>query len=213
MIMTIQRVKSPILDPLINGKEDVVTTQKAKTVLQILEAVNNSYAGYVTKATRTILSARSQLKQKDISNEVLLGFAGMEDDLNEFLSTLAPQTAMLRNLLGGKYIRLYEEDKDLIEDLTLNTAEMIERVNSRLKTIVTIRQSYDAISASELNKTFRRLTSISIFMMIPTIVSGLYGMNVALPYGENPRAFWFVVLLIAAGASVLFYIFHRKKWL
>lgn len=212
-IITILRTDSSILADLSSGRELVITTQKTKTLLQMLEAVNESYQKYVTKVTRHILSARSQLRRKDISNEVLLQFVTIEDDLNEFLSALQPQAVMLRNLLGGKYMRLYEEDKDLVEDLSLGTAEIIELVKSRLKTIVSIREAYDAIAANELNRTFKRLTSISIFIMIPTVISGLYGMNVALPHMNNPAAFWLIIGLIFTTGSVMVYVFKRRRWL
>jgi magnesium transporter len=212
-IVTILRVDSPILSPLIHSKEPVVTTQKTKTLLQILEAVNSSYQGYVTQVTRRIFSVRSQLHRTDISNETLLGFIETEDDLNEFLSALQPQSAMLRNLLGGKYIRLYEEDKDLVEDLSLGTAELIELVKSRLKTIVNIREAYDALAANELNRTFKRLTSISIFLMIPTVFSGLYGMNVDLPLAGNAQAFSIVLLLVLLSSLAIVYVFRKKRWL
>lgn len=213
LLVTVQRVKSAILELYTSKQELIVTTQKTKTLLQMLAAVNGSYRQYVNKVTKNILRARSQLKQTDISNEVLLGFVGMEDDLNEFLSALEPQAAMLRNLLGGRYIRLYEEDRDMVEDLMLSTTELIDLVNSRLKTIITIREAYDAIATSELNRTFRRLTSISIFLMVPTIVSGLYGMNVPLPYADNPRAFLFVLALIIITNGLMILGFRRKRWL
>lgn len=212
-IVTVLRINSAILDPFVSGRQRMITTQKTKTLLQILEAVNDSYRGYVTRATRRIFRARSQLKRTGTDNNVLLDFIGMEDDLNEFLSALEPQAAVLRTLLSGKYMRLYEEDKDLVEDLTLNTNEMIQLVSSLLKTIITIRQSYDAIATSELNRTFRRLTSISIFLMIPTIVSGLYGMNVGLPLDEHPFAFWFVLLLVFGLSGTMVLIFRHKRWL
>lgn len=120
---------------------------------------------------------------------------------------------MLRNLLGGKYLKLYEEDRDLIEDLSLGTKETIELVNSRLKTIVSIREAYDAVAAGQLNRTFRRLTSISIFLMIPTVFSGLYGMNVRLPFADSPNAFGIVVLVVLLMSTLAVVIFQRKRWL
>jgi magnesium transporter len=212
-ILTVLRVDSPILSHLTAGREHVVTTQKTKTILEILEAVNSSYRRYMTDVTRKILSVRSQLRRTDISNDVLLGFVETEDDLNEFLSSLEPQAAMLRNLLSSKYLKLYDQDKDLIEDLSLGTAEIIELVNSRLKTLVSIREAYDAVAASDLNRTFRRLTSISIFLMIPTLFSSLYGMNVKLPLANSVHAFSIIMAIVLLTSILTVVFFRKKRWL
>lgn len=212
-ILTLLRTKSPVLDPLLKGAERVITTQKTKTILQILEEVNNSYQRYLIKANRQLLGIRSQLKHTDIDKTVLVNFVELEDDLNEFLSALQPQAAMLRSLLSAKYMRLYEEDRELVEDLGLGTNELIELVKTRLKTIVNIRQAYEAIATTELNRTFKRLTSISIFLMIPTVMSGLFGMNVNLPFARNAFAFWYVITFVLVASLVVIYTFHRKRWL
>lgn len=212
-ILTLLRINSAVLDPLSGGRERVVTTQKTKTLLQILEEVNNSYRRYIIKANRQLLSIRSQLKHADLSKSALVNFVELEDDLNEFMSALQPQAAMLRNLLSAKYLRLYEEDRELVEDLSLGTNELIELVKTRLKTIVNIRQAYDAIASSELNRTFKRLTSISIFLMIPTVVSGLFGMNVDLPFDHHLLAFWYVLAFVATASILAVLWFRRRHWL
>ncbi len=213
VVLTLMRINGAVLDPLINGREKIITTQKTKTILQMLEEVNNSYSRYLIKANRQLLGIRSQLKRVDISKEVLIGFVELEDDLNEFMSALQPQVAMLRNLLSARYLRLYEEDRELVEDLSLGTNELIELTKSRLKTIVNIRQAYEAIATSDLNRTFKRLTSISIFLMIPTVVSGLFGMNINLPFAHHNYAFGYVLAFVTVASLFIVYIFHRRRWL
>ncbi len=212
-LITILRVKSSILQRHISGVGDLITTQRTKLLLQFFTAINNTYQDYVNKVTRRVLSVRTQLKRTDINSKVLLDMVENEDDLNEILSALQPQAVLLRSLLGGKYIRLYEEDKDLIEDLSLGTNELIELVKSRSKTLVNIRQAYDALATSDLNRTFKRLTSISIFMTIPAITAGLYGMNLVLPFQKNPNAFWIILSIVMTVTTITVWYFQKKRWL
>lgn len=212
-IVTLLREDSMVLAPFVQGTKSITTTQKTKALLQILEVVNSSYQRYVTTVTKKIFSARSQMRRKNIDKDVLLGFVEIEDDLNEFLSALQPQSLMLKKLLNGKYIKLYDDDKDLIEDLLLGTDELIDLVKSRLKTIVTIRESFDALAASELNQIFKRLTSITIFLMVPTIITGLYGMNTNLPLGDKAWSFWYVLGLGLLLTTILIVFFKKRRWL
>jgi magnesium transporter len=110
-------------------------------------------------------------------------------------------------------MRLYEEDKDLIEDIMLSTTELIELTKSRLRTLVNIRQAYDTIATNNLNKTFKRLTSIGIFLSIPMIFSGLWGMNVAVPFQDNTQAFLIILLLAATCIYFTVRFFRKRNWL
>ncbi len=101
----------------------------------------------------------------------------------------------------------------MIEDLQLSTSELIELTKSRLKTIQNLRDAYNTVATNNLNKIFKRLTSIAIFMSIPTIIGGLYGMNIALPYDHHPQAFWIVVGTIGLLMLGFIVFFKRKKWL
>jgi magnesium transporter len=112
--------------------------------------------------------------------------------LNEYLTSLQSQAVVFRNLLSGKFLPLYEDDEDLIEDLSLGTTELIDLIKSRLKTISNIRDAYSTIMANNLNRIFKHLTSIGIFMVIPTVTASLYGMNLALPVATHPNAFWYI---------------------
>lgn len=212
-LLTVSRLNTPIYKRLIDQGDDILTTQKTKTLLLILSEINRSYRLQLNKIYRQVLKIRAQLRQSEISNRDFVSIIELEEDLNEFIAALQPQATMLKSLVSGKFIRLYEDDKDLIEDLQLSTAELIEQTTSRLRTLTNIRQAYDAIATNNLNKTFKRLTSIAIFLTIPTIIGGLFGMNVAVPLQHNSLAFVYIlgISLFFIVCGILF--FRRKDWL
>ncbi|TAH35858.1 magnesium transporter CorA family protein [Candidatus Saccharibacteria bacterium] len=212
-LITVVRQDTNILNRLTNDQLEFITTQKTKTLLQILTEINLSYERQLTKVTKRILQLRAHLRQSQINTKEFIGIIELEEDLNEFLSALQPQALLFRSLLSGKYLRLYEEDRDIVEDIERSTTELITQVQGRLRTLVNMRQAYDAIATTNLNNTFKRLTSIAIFLTIPTIVGGLWGMNVVIPFEHAKYAFLFVVGLIAVLMITTIYIFKRKKWL
>lgn len=153
------------------------------------------------------------MRQSQVNTKEFVGIIELEEDLNEFLSALQPQAFLFHSLLSGKYLRLYEDDRDFIEDIERSTSELITQLQGRLRTLVNMRQAYDAIATTNLNNTFKRLTSIAIFLTIPTIVGGLWGMNVVIPFEHSKYAFLFVIGLIATLTLGTIYVFRRKKWL
>ncbi len=211
-IITVSRTDTIPIETLLATGE-IVTTQKVKLILEILEEVNKGYREHLNGVTKHILSTRNKLQKTIISNADLLNFINIEEDLNEFLAALQPYGIVLHALLNGKYMKMHEKDEDLVEDLQLSTNELIELTKSRLKTVQNIRDAYSAIATNNLNQIFKRLTSIAIFLTIPTIVGGIYGMNVALPYDHHPQAFWFVLGITVTVMTLFVIYFKRKKWL
>jgi magnesium transporter len=212
-LFTILRRDTGILNRLTKGIEPVATTQKTKTLLYILGAINYSYDRDLNQVNKHILSIRSKLTKEDIRNQYFIEFIDIEENLNEYVTALQPQAVMLRNLVGGRFLPLYEQDKDLVEDLLLSTTELIDLIKSRIKTISNTREAYATIMANTLNRTFKRLTSISIFMTIPAITAALYGMNLALPLAKNPNAFWIILLLVMILTTGCIWVFKKLKWL
>ncbi|QQS19731.1 magnesium transporter CorA family protein [Candidatus Saccharibacteria bacterium] len=212
-IFTVSRIETSILDRLVRDQLEFVTTQKAKTVLWMLAEINTSYEKHLTKVARRVLQTRADMRQSRLSAKEFVRIIELEEDLNEFLSALQPQALLFSALLGGKYLRLYEDDRDMIEDIERSTGELIGQVQGRLRTLMNMRQAYDAIATTNLNATFKRLTSIAIFLTIPTIVGGLWGMNVAVPFASNSHAFLIVIGIVLGLSTLAVIIFRRNKWL
>lgn len=212
-IITVMRSEDNILDGLVTGRVPLLTTQKTKTFLHILDQINQSYRSQLLVISKQILRFRSQMKRTEVSSIDLIKFIELEEDLNEFLSALQPQGIVLNALESGKYMRLYEDDREMVDDIMLGTNELIEQCKSRLRTVVNIRQAYDVIVTNNLNKIFKRLTSIAIFLAIPTVIGGLWGMNVAVPFASNQYAFVIILVIILTSVFLASRFFNYKKWL
>lgn len=211
-VITIMRTNGTVLDQLLDGRVEVITTQKTKTFLQILVQINRSYRLKLNQVSKYILRIRRELRRSQLDTKDLLGFIELEEDINEFISALQPQGLVINALESGKFMKLYEDDRDLVEDLNLSTSELIEISKSRLRSIVNMRQAYDAIATTNLNRTFKRLTSIAIFLTIPTIVGGLWGMNVAIPLHNNQYAFWIILGIISVLVIGVVTFFRKQRW-
>jgi magnesium transporter len=136
----------------------------------------------------------------------------MEEDLNDFLSTLEPVSTQLSYILTGKFIKLFEDDKDLMEDVLLGNKELISLAESQLKTIRNIREAYSTITANNLNKVFKLMTSITILMGIFTLITGIYSMNIALPEAHNQNAFWIILGITGFFIGFVAYLFKKNRW-
>jgi magnesium transporter len=210
LLITISLVRVPCLDRFLKSKVDFATTQRAKLVLQILHQIVEQYDSYINGTSKQIKLIRSRLRGHEISNQDFIDFVVIEDELNEFLASLLPTNATLRRLLRGRYIPLFAEDQDIIEDLLLNNEQSIESCNSNIKSIVNIREAYSSISSNNLNRSMKILTVATVIIALPNMFYGMYGMNIGLPWQHQPwmfpALFTFTIVL-----TLFVFIFARRK--
>ncbi|MEO7364102.1 MAG: CorA family divalent cation transporter, partial [Candidatus Saccharimonadales bacterium] len=208
-VLTMSPTPLPALDGLLRRRGQLVTTQRAKLTLLILSHVSDQYDMFISQTSRQIKTIRARLRGTGITNQDLLSFVTIEDELNEFLTSLQPTNAALRRLLVGRQLRL-EEDQDIIEDLLLNNEQSIEGIRSNLRSISNIRESYSAISSNNLNRTITLLTLATILVALPNVFFGMYGMNVELPFQHQP---WVFEALIGVNITLIvgIIVFVRRK--
>jgi magnesium transporter len=212
IVITISLVHLPCLESFLAGKIEFATTQRAKLVLQILHQIVEQYDVYINGTSKQIKLIRSRLRGHEISNQDFIDFVLIEDELNEFLAALMPTNATLRRLLRGRYIPLFEEDQDIIEDLLLNNEQSIEACNSNIKSIVNIREAYSSISSNNLNRTMKRLTVFTVMIMLPSMFYGMYGMNIDLPYQNHGTAFLALNAFIALFCFCIYLFAKRRRY-
>jgi magnesium transporter len=212
IVITISLVHLPCLEKFLRGKVEFATTQRAKLVLQLLHEIVEQYDAYINSTSKQIKLIRSRLRGHEISNQDFIDFVVIEDELNEFLAALMPTNATLRRLLRGRYIQLFAEDQDIIEDLLLNNEQSIEACNSNIKSIVNIREAYSSISSNNLNRTMKRLTVVTVMVVLPSMFFSLYGMNVELPFQGEPWAFAAVVAFSFGFTLFVFSLARRRRY-
>ncbi|HSX33689.1 MAG TPA: magnesium transporter CorA family protein [Candidatus Saccharimonadales bacterium] len=210
LLITVSRLRLPVLDSFLNNKIEFTTTQCAKLVLLILRQIVDRYDGFISSTSKQIKTIRSRLRGHEISNQDFVDFVVIEDELNEFLSALMPTNATLRRLLLGRYMPLFAEDQDLVEDLLLNNEQSIEACNSNMQSIIHIRDAYTSISSNNLNRTMKVLTAATVIIALPNVFYSMYGMNVHLPWQWEPWFYW-VLNGCVVGLIATVILFARRK--
>jgi magnesium transporter len=196
---------------LMRGRTAFTTTKQAKLVLIILSQMSDQYDVYINQTSRQIKAIRSRLRGHGITNQDLLDFVTIEDELNEFQSSLQPTNATLRRLLVGRHMPLFDEDQDIVEDLLLNNEQSVQAILSNLRSITNIRDAYTAISSNNLNRTITTLTIATILVALPNVFFGMYGMNVPLPFQTAKWAYYAILGVNVFFITLIIYIVRKKR--
>jgi len=210
-VLTLSRAHPAFLNTYIEGKKTLYTTQRTKLFLHLTQAVNDAYRRTLVTIRRNVQKSRVNLR--NIKNADIVRLVNFETTLNDFLAALTPTHTALRTVLTQGHLELYEDDRDLVEDIQLENQQIVESAKANLKTIQNIRSSYTAIVTNNLNGVIKLLTSLTIILTIPTILGSLYGMNVPLPFSESPHAFSTIALVAAVAMGAAAFFFSRRNWM
>lgn len=194
--------------PFIDSTQ-VPTTQKTKLFMLMLEAITRQYQTRVASINRQMRATTSDVRT--LTSKDIITLTEYERKLNDYLDALQPTNTAVEKILGSRLLPLYEDDRDLVEDLSIEFEQLIARCKSLLRTITNVRDSYRAVMDTRLNETIRLLTVITLSFTAPTMIAGLYGMNVEIPGEHLPYMFWIIVLvcILASGSLALYFL--RKK--
>ena len=209
-IVTMSLYHLPAIDSLLKSSTPFATTQRTKLILLILGHISDHYDGLISQTSKRIKAIRSRLRNQGITNQDLIDFVTIEDELNEFMASLLPTNAALRRLRAGTQLALFEEDEDIVEDVLLNNEQSIEAIRASLKSVTNIRDAYLAISSNNLNRTITVLTLATILVALPNVFFGMYGMNVQLP---EQNAKWTFELIVGINLVLItsIIVYARKK--
>jgi len=210
-IITLCKTKNKITDNFLTRNSDFCTTHKTNFLLKIILEIFGSYDLYLNRILKDIKSKK--IKIGNLENKDILFLVQEEETLNNFVSSLFPAINILEKILSGRYITIYEKDKDIMEDLVMDSNQTMELSRAGSRSIKNIREAYSAILTNELNKIMKILTFVTIFLTIPTIVSSIFGMNVALPLENNPFSFLFVIIIIILLSALFFAVIKVKRWI
>lgn len=200
----LSRLWQPFID-----KAEISTTERADFFFAMVDEIANSYekrVATINRQMRAVTSNVQQLRPSDISTLVQY-----ERKLNDYLDALIPSNTALERIRGGKYLKLDEDDRDEVESLSVSLEQVIARCKSLLRTITNVRDSYRAVMDTKLNETMRVLTVATLAITIPTMLAGLYGMNVELPGSNWSGMFMLVVAISIVAAGSLVYYFMRQR--
>ena len=191
------------------------TKNKTEFMLKILYRSVKFYLKYLDIINRTTENIETEL-QKATNNKALFQLMEIQKTLVYFSTALKDNDIVLQKIMrltnssSANYLKTTEEDIDLLEDVIIDTRQAIEMVDMHRMILEAMMEGFASIINNNLNLVMKFLAAITIIMSIPTMIGGLWGMNVKVPYGNNPYGFLIVVALsVITSIAVVFYF--RKK--
>jgi len=145
---------------------------------------------------------------REVNNESLIGLSRLQDSLTYFQTSIRGNENLMQKLKFK--LQIDELDADLIEDVNIEMSQARETTSIYSDILESTMDTYSSIINNNMNTVMRTLTSVTIIMMIPTLVTSMFGMNLVNGMEEKPWGFFFA-MIISVGISALAWWFFRHK--
>ena len=147
---------------------------------------------------------------KSMKNRELIQLHSLEKSLVYFSTSLKANEVTLEKMLKMDIMQKYKDDQDVLEDVIIENKQAIEMTDIYSNILSSTMDYYASVISNNLNIVMKVLASVTILMAIPTIIGGIFGMNVALPLQDNPQGFIIIIFLTIILTLITAFILYKK---
>lgn len=210
IIVTVCHAKTEMISDFIDhsNKRHINVDNQPDFVLRLIYSSTYWFLQYLKDINETVGTFTHQL-EKSVRNEMLLSLMQLQEALVYFNTSLQGNS-----MLTERLNKVFSDDcdADLLEDVEIELGQALNTVNVYMEILSNSMDTFASVISNNVNNIMKRMTSISIILMIPTLVASFYGMNVDVWFASNELAFGFIILFSFSVAAVVWYWLHKVRW-
>jgi magnesium transporter len=216
VIITVCTEETPVLQYFVERRvREFSTKKKMRFVYQILYRTAILYQNNLRVVDKTRTEIEERISE-DTEDDDLVDLHELESTLVYFATSLRANGVVLDRLARYKRLEQYPEDMELLGDVVVENQQAIEMTSIYRDIINGTRDLLSTVINNRLNNVMKVLTSVTLIMAIPTIISGIYGMNVNerwMPLANTPHGFAIICFLTFVICVAALFILKKKKLL
>ncbi len=184
----------------------------AYQVYALLDAVIDGYFPVVDGVADRIEDLEGRIFEADA--ETIREVFALRRELLAARRVLAPSRDVL-NVLVRRDVPVFPAALiPYLADVYDHTIRVLDTLDLHRELLATAVETHLSVTSNRLNQTLRTMAALTIGIMVPTLIAGIYGMNFQrMPELEWPLGYPLALALMAASGGALFWVFKRIGWL
>lgn len=192
-------------------KKNVQVSTPHDLALRMMTSASVWYMKYMKQINAEVANAESVL-EKSIRNEDLLRLMYLDKSMVFFNAAIRGNEmtlAKFANMLRAEV----DYTRDIYEDTRVELRQAHAMVSIYSDILTGTMDSFASIISNNVNTIMKRMTAISLILMLPTLIASFYGMNVTTFVEDSPTAFVVILLFSLFLSAVTYGIFKWKNWI
>lgn len=181
-------------------------------ILEIAWEISKAYIDYIKVLNREIDDLQGQTRRSTHTKH-LEKIIAIQKSLTTFQMSTRENVPVIESIFELDYLSESENRDDLLRDLQVENKQARVMVEKSTLMLDKLSDLYTNVINNNLNEVMKILTSVTILMTIPTIVGGIWGMNVKLPWENVEHAFWILMGLSFLIGAITLWILKKKDFL
>ena len=212
-IVSVSLSSSHVLNALRLNRMPVSTKRPVEFILHFMLENVKRFSSSLKQIDKKSLRLQAEL-HKSMRNQELIELLTLQDSLVYFSTALSANASVYGRLSRMEGVQANEDYRDLADDIMIESRQAGEMCSIYRDILKTTMDAFSSVISNNVNTVVKRLTIITILVAIPTLIAGLLGMNVKLPFGMNSETgseyeFW-IVLGVCVVLTALFSILLVK---
>ena len=211
-VVTVCQVESSIIGKFSDGSVCNVTLNGTEFILKILYGISLEYQQCLRKIRTRCKEIETKIN-RSTENADIIELHQLELSSVYFITSLRACNVVLDKM--NRYMEKGNDktNLDLLHDVIIENEQAIEMATIYREVIDSARELFVGVMNNKLNSVMKWLTSITVILSIPMILSGIYGMNVGLPLMYDKFAFIYIMILLITVCTIGVFVLKRKKLL
>ncbi|WP_297438496.1 magnesium transporter CorA family protein [uncultured Clostridium sp.] len=208
-IITVCLKNSKILSDFVSDKiKNFYTDKKNKFTLQILHRIYAYYLIYLRQIERKSTIIEKKL-YKSMKNRELTQLHSLKKSLVYFAASLKSTQITLERIQKMHMLQDSIEDEKMFEDILIENQQAVEMTTIYTRILSGAMLFSTSIISNNFNSVAKILTSLTTIFSLYTISTGIYGMNIALPFSNYPHAFAMLMIVTTLVALISLYLLDK----
>ena len=179
----------------------------------ILDAAADSYFPLLDDMTERIERLEDHVLGGEAGTPVLRRMLTIKRDLLDLRRVLAPMRDVANALLRRDIVLVDDAVIPYFQDLFDHLVRILDQLDLDRDLLASVLDARLTVTSNSLNQIVKRLTAITLILMIPTLIAGIYGMNFdVMPELHWPLGYPFSLLLMAVAAGGAIWFFRSRDW-
>lgn len=210
-IVTVNSFENEAMKKFLASFQNRNPDKRSMMALKVFEKITTNFQDYL----KEINNRRNLLEKKlydSNRNSELLELVRIQKSLVYFVTALRSNELLMMKISRTNMLLLTEDEKEFLEDLIVETSQALEMANTYTNILSSTLDAFASIISNNLNAVLKRLTSITIILSLPALVTSIYGMNVPIPGQNLPHSFYVPIIISLAVSIIISAYFMKKKW-
>jgi magnesium transporter len=196
---------------IVNAKLKAKQDQPINLLISSIAHVVQTYEDLIQQTGHHVQAVRKRLHTHEVTNNDFISFVTIEGNLNEYQMNLDGLLGITQRLGENTHKSFHPSDTEALSDMSLHIKQLCSAIAGYSQSVSSIRNAYSTIANNNLNQRMKILTLLTVLIALPNVFYGMYGMNVGLPFQDEPWAYWAVTGFTVVVISVVFAMVKKYK--